>query len=254
LTNLFQRRVTAWRLKMICEFFLERPQLRKPVLIEGLPGIGFVANIVGLHLIKELKANLFCRLHSSSFQAVALTTEKGTIRPPMNELYYAKTETGSDLIILYGNTQALNVEGQYDLSSRVLDIAEDLDCHTVVTIGGLKKDSASNSPKVFCTATDKSTLEVVTRLGASTLVGRVYGAAGLLLGLARLRGMQGYCILVETLGLYPDALAARVALNFLSKCLGLTVDVSSLDRAVEATQNLLGGTNQEVTADEKKEI
>lgn len=237
---------------MIFESFIDKPQLKDPVLVEALPGIGFVANIVGLHLIREVQARRFCALHSPSFQSIALTTDDGSVKTPINELYYAKTEAKNDLIILYGNTQALTVEGQYELSSKILSISESLGCRDVVTVGGLKKDSAPASPAVFCTATDKQTLERVLSLGASTIQGRVYGAAGLLLGLARLRGMRGYCILVETLGLYPDALAAKVALDFLSRCLELTVDVSGLEKAVEATQKLLGGSSREFTADENK--
>ena len=237
---------------MIFESFVDRPRLKDPVLVEALPGIGFVANIVGLHLIRELQAKRFYTLHSPSFQPIALTTDDGSVRAPMNELYCAKTEAKNDLIILYGNTQALTVEGQYELSSKILNISESLGCRNVVTVGGLKKDSAPDPPGVFCTATDKETLEAVQSLGASTIQGRVYGAAGLLLGLARLRGMRGYCVLVETLGLYPDALAARVAIDFLSRCLGLTIDTSGLDRAVEATQKLLGDSSHEPAADENK--
>jgi len=237
---------------LIFESFVDRPQLKDPVLVEALPGIGFVANIVGLHLIRELQAKCFCALRSPSFQPIALTADDGSVRTPMNELYCAKTEAKNDLIILYGNTQALTVEGQYELSSTILNISESLGCRNVVTIGGLKKDSAPDTPGVFCTATDKETLEAALGLGASTIQGRVYGAAGLLLGLAGLRGMRGYCVLVETLGLYPDALAARVAVDFLSRCLGLTVDTSGLDRAVEATQKLLGDSRREFTADENK--
>lgn len=239
---------------MTVAFFSEKPQLKEPILIEALPGIGFVANIVGLHLIRETKAKRFCVLHSPSFQAVILTTEAGGVRPPVNELYYAKTETRNDLVILYGNTQALSTEDQYALSSTVLDIVQELGCRTIVTIGGLKRDSAPVPPRVFCTATDKDTLDSVTHPGASTLMGRVYGAAGLLVGLARLRGMHGYCILVETLGAYPDALAARVALDFLSKRLELKVDISNLDRAVEMTRKLLGNTEHEPTTEESMEV
>ncbi len=239
---------------MSASFFSEMPQLKEPVLVEALPGIGFVANIVGLHLIRETNAKRFCALHSPSFQAIVLTTEDGGVRPPANEIYYTKTGTRNDLVILYGNTQALSVEGQYELSSKTLEIAQDLGCRTVVTIGGLKRDSAPVPPRVFCTATDKDILDKITHLGASTLLGRVYGAAGLLLGLAKLRGMNGYCILVETLGLYPDALAARVALDFLSKSLEFKVNVSSLDRAVEMTHKLLGESDQESDAGESGEV
>ncbi|MBS7651188.1 MAG: PAC2 family protein [Candidatus Bathyarchaeia archaeon] len=225
---------------MSTEVFFERPMLREPVLVEGLPGIGFVANIVGLHLVKELRAKIFCEIHSPFFQAVALTTGKGYVRPPVNELYYAKTCTDIDLIILYGNTQASTGRGQYELSSKILDIAEMSGCRTIITVGGLKRNSQPSTPRVFCTATDKETLKKVMSLGASPFQGRVYGAAGLLLGLARLRGLIGYCILVETLGIYPDALAAKVALDFLSKSLSLPLDPSNLNRAVELTRRLLG--------------
>jgi proteasome assembly chaperone (PAC2) family protein len=52
---------------VVCSInILEKPQLNNPVLIEGLPGIGCVANISALHLIKELKQkvrrNSFCQL------------------------------------------------------------------------------------------------------------------------------------------------------------------------------------------------
>ncbi|MEM3745588.1 MAG: PAC2 family protein, partial [Candidatus Bathyarchaeia archaeon] len=38
----------------------DRPKLTDPVLIEGLPGIGLVANIAVAYLIKKLNAKLFC--------------------------------------------------------------------------------------------------------------------------------------------------------------------------------------------------
>ena len=111
---------------MVCSINItEKPQLNDPVLIEGLPGIGFVANIAALHLIKELKAVRFAQIFSSSFQDFAITTEDGGARSPTNELYYAKhPEGGRDMIIWYGNTQALTTVGQYELVGKVLDICK----------------------------------------------------------------------------------------------------------------------------------
>ena len=221
--------------------FVEKPELHDPILIEGLPGIGFVANIACLHLINELKAKKFCEIHSSSFQALSVTTDKGLLRPPLNELYYVHDESYShDLIILFGNTQALSAKGQYELCDKILDIAEDRGSRMVITIGGLKRDHVPSSPKVYCTATDLDTLDETMRLGADKIQGRVFGVAGLLLGLAKLRGLRGFCILSETPGLYPDALAAKVALEFLSRYLAVTVDLSRLDTAVEASSKLMG--------------
>jgi len=221
--------------------FVEKPELHDPILVEGLPGIGFVANIACLHLINELKAKKFCEIHSSSFQALSLTADKGLTRPPINELYYIHDEGYShDLIILFGNTQALSAQGQYELCDKILDIAEGCGSRMVITIGGLKRDYVPSSPKIYCTATDLDMLEETMRLGADKIQGRVFGVAGLLLGSAKLRGLRGFCILSETPGLYPDALAAKAALEFLSRYLGVAIDLSRVDTAVEALSRLMG--------------
>ena len=127
---------------MVCKVQLyEKPVLNDPVLIEGLPGIGFVANITALHLIKEYGAKLFAEIQSSAFQDLAITTENGGTYFPTNQFYYAKGQNGQrDLIILYGNTQALTTVGQYELCGKILDISQELGCKHVLTIGGLKKE------------------------------------------------------------------------------------------------------------------
>lgn len=221
-------------------FLAEKPRLRKPVLIEGLPGIGFVANIVALHLINELKAKKLCEIHSPSFQAFSLTSKEGDFRFPINELYYSSVESlDRDLLILFGNSQAGDPKGQYDLCKRILDISQGLGCDFILTVGGLRRDFVPSEPQVFCAASDKETLDVAKRLGAGVMRGQIYGVAGLLIGLARLRKVRGLCVLSETSGLYADVAAARSALRFSCKFLGLTVDHSRLDKAVENNKRLL---------------
>jgi proteasome assembly chaperone (PAC2) family protein len=111
---------------MVCKVRVyEKPVLNDPVLIEGLPGIGFVANITALHLIKEFKPKLFAEIQSSSFQDLAISTSNGGTFFPTNQLYYYKGRDGErDLIILYGNTQALTTVGQYELCGKILDIVQ----------------------------------------------------------------------------------------------------------------------------------
>jgi len=218
----------------------EKPALTDPVLIEGLPGIGFVANIAALHLIQELKAKLFAEIHSSFFQDLAVTAENGKSHFPINELYYHKGRDGErDLIILYGNTQALTTVGQYELCGRILDIAEELGCRYIMTLGGLKRQEKVEKPKLYCAASDNETIRDAFGLGAKIIGGQIFGVAGLLIGLGRLRGMKGFCLLAETPGLYPDAVAAREVLKAVCRMLRLKVDLSRLNTAVEATSNIL---------------
>jgi uncharacterized protein (TIGR00162 family) len=226
---------------MVCAIeIFQKPKLKTPVLIEGLPGIGFIANIAALHLIHELKAIRFAEIHSSSFQDLAVTTASGGANSPVNELYYYKNPSdGRDLIIWYGNTQALTTFGQYELCGRVLDVIEELGCRYVISLGGFRQEEIKSPPQLFCAATDTETMNTVLGLGAKVMIGQIFGVAGILIGLARIRNFKGFSLLVETLGNHPDASGTRHAMTALNKFLGLDIDLSRLDIATEETKKIL---------------
>ena len=242
---------------MVCTIEIyEKPKLNDPVLIEGLPGIGFVANIAALHLINELKAKRFAQIVSASFQDFAVTTETGGARSPINELYYYKREDGGrDLIIWYGNTQALTTFGQYELVGKVLDLAQELGCRFVISIGGYKKEEVQQVPAIYSAATDQKTMKEALDLGTKVMVGHIFGVAGLLIGLGRLRNLKGFSLLVDTLGMYPDANAARHALTTVGKYLDLNVDLSKLDVTTDQTRKALEsfGLIRNIAEEKKKE-
>ncbi len=226
---------------MVCIVSLqERPELNDPVLVEGLPGIGFVANIAALHLIRELKAKPFAKIRCSSFQDFAVTAERGQVRHPVNELYYYKGDKESrDLIILYGNTQALTTKGQYELCGRILDVSKDLGCRYLITLGGFKREQEIRKPELYFAATDKEIAEELLKVGAKIIRGQIFGVAGLLVGIGRLRGFRGFCLLGETLGLYPDRTATREVLNVVCGLLNLRVNLANLENTVKSAQSLL---------------
>ncbi len=241
---------------MVCSIDIsEKPVLNDPILIEGLPGIGFVANIAALHLIKELKATRFVQIFSSSFQDFAITTDDGGARTPINELYYAKRDGERDLIIWYGNTQALTTVGQYELVGKVLDIAQQFGCRFVISIGGFKKDEAAQVPGIYTTATDLETMQQALDLGTKVMVGHVFGIAGLSVGMARIRDMKGFSLLIDTPGMNPDVNAARYALLTLGKYLYLDVDLSGLEASGEEIKKMLEsfGVIRSITEEKKKE-
>jgi uncharacterized protein (TIGR00162 family) len=242
---------------MVCSVEIyEKPQLNNPILIEGLPGIGFVANIAALHLINELKAKKFASIVSASFQDFAIITETGGAYSPINELYYVKREDGGrDLIIWYGNTQALTTPGQYELADKVLDISKMLGCRFVISIGGFKKEVVKGIPSLYTAATDASTLKEAVGIGAKVMVGHIFGIAGILIGLNRLRSMKGFVLLVDTVGTFPDAKATNVALTALSKYLQLTIDLANVDDATSKTKAMLEpfGLIRAIQEEKKKE-
>jgi len=231
----------------------EKPELNNPVLIEGLPGIGFVANIATLHLIRELKAKRFVSIFSSAFQDLAVTTETGGTRAPTSELYYHKSQTGGrDLILWYGNTQALTTFGQYELCEKVLEIVKELGCRYAITLGGFRQEEVPATPQIYACGSDKETVTEALNLGTKIMVGQVYGIAGLLIGICGLREVKGLSLLVETLGTQPDTNAARQALLMLGKLLNMQVDLSRLEESTVETKKILESFGLITTAVEEK--
>ncbi|MFW6117028.1 MAG: PAC2 family protein [Thermoproteota archaeon] len=243
---------------MVCKVHLtQKPEFHNPVLIVGLPGIGFVANISVLHLIHELDAKLFGEITSSSFQDLAVTTAGGISLSPTSQLYYYQGDGGErDLIIWYGNTQALTTFGQYELCGRVLDTVQDLGCQYAVTVGGFKIEEEKREPQIYCAASDSESLQEALDLDTKTMVGQIFGVAGITVGLAQLRNLKAFSLLVETTGTEPDAEAARRALTALSEFLNLNVNVSNLERATEETHEMLesfGIIRRKVKKEKEKE-
>jgi len=196
---------------------LHEPELRDPVLIEGLPGVGLVANLAAARLIRSWRAEKFAEIYSSTFQGLTVTLDGG-FRPPLNELYGHRGD-GHDAIVLFGNVQASTPRGQHEICGRVLDIASGLGCRLVVTLGGMKTKAEGPEPRIFCAATDRETLSGLEGLGFERIKGRVFGAAGLLLGLAARRGMRGFCLLAGTAGERADHDAAQAVLEALATAL-----------------------------------
>ncbi len=209
---------------------LDRPKLRDPILVEGLPGIGLVANIAVAFMIKKLEAKVLGEIRSTSFPDISVVEEMGIIKSPFCRLYYHQGRKSGerDLILLYGNTQALTRRGQYELCSAILDIAEKFGCKYVITLGGYRPGKKVEKPNLYYAASDPETAKTAAALGAEVLSGQIYGVAGLLIGLAALRGMQGFCLLAETSGDRLDVTAAREVLKAISGILGLNIDLEEL--------------------------
>jgi len=209
---------------------LEKPKLKNPILIEGLPGIGLVANIAIAFLIKKLEAKILGEIRSPAFPEISVVEKTGILKPPFCRLYYYKgrRDEERDLILLYGNTQALTRRGQYELCGVILDVSEIFGCKYVITLGGYRPGKRVERPNLYYAASDPETARTAASLGAEILGGQIYGVAGLLIGLAALRGMQGFCLLAETSGDRLDVVAAREVLKAISGFLGLRLDLEEL--------------------------
>lgn len=214
--------------------YTERPALRDPIFIEGLPGIGNVGKLAAEHLKDELKAVKFAEIYSKFFPPQVLVLEDGRIKLVNNELHYVKRDHAArDFIIMTGDYQGLTPEGQYELSDFVLQELVKLGVKQMYTLGGYGMGRMVTKPRVLGAATD---LALVKELEPQGVVfsrnepgAGIVGASGLMLGLGKLYDVQAVCLMGETSGYFVDPKSAQAVLDVLTKVLGVTISFSELE-------------------------
>jgi uncharacterized protein (TIGR00162 family) len=179
---------------------LFEPQLKEPIFVEGLRGLGNVGMIAARHLIESTGAKVFAELYAPYFQDYVTVNKDGTCRPPRYRFYAAKTEK-HHYIILTGDSQPSieDTVAHYDLCDEILDFAEKYGSKFIVTMGGVVTTKPGND--VYISATSEKLAQKHVNKGAQIYgEGRIIGATGLLLGLAKRRGWKGVCLLGATTG------------------------------------------------------
>ena len=196
------------------------PQLEKPIFVEGLPGFGNVGKIAAQLLIEYTSAKVFAELYSPSFPDYVIVNKDGTCRPPRYEFYAASTEN-NQFIILTGDSQPSleDLLAHYDLCDEILDFTEKHGCKFIATMGGVPTPQSGG--KVYVAATSEKLASENADKGAAIYgKGRIMGATGLLLGLAKKRGWKGICLLGATTGIRADRESALSVFKFLTKTMG----------------------------------
>ncbi|UCC33279.1 MAG: proteasome assembly chaperone family protein [Candidatus Bathyarchaeota archaeon] len=216
-------------------------ELRTPILMEGLPGLGMVGRIATRYLAKELKAKKLAELYSPHFPYYVLVNKKGSVRLLHGDFLFAKVKAGAgDMIFLSGDRQAQTIEGQYDVAGAIIDFAQKYGVKMIMTIGGYRTEPRE-TPEVIAISTNAELLDRALKANAkvSPSGNPIVGTAGLLLGLAKLRNIDALCLLGETRGYMPDPKAAKSVLQVSQKLLGLEVDLSRLHEEIEESKRII---------------
>lgn len=180
---------------------LFEPQLENPIFVEGLAGLGNIGMIAARHLIESTGAKPFAELYAPYFPDYVIVNKDGTCRPPRYRFYAAKTEK-KHYIILTGDAQPPmeDVLAHYEICDEILDFAEKFGSRFVVTMGGVTTSKPTNG--VYIAATSTKLAQEQNKKGIAIYAeGKIIGATGLLLGLAKRRGWKGICLLGATSGL-----------------------------------------------------
>lgn len=214
---------------------------KNPILVVGLPGIGFVSKLAVDHLVKSLKAEKIATLYSPHFPNQVIALKSGRLRL-FSMRFFFKRLKGRDVIFLKGDIQPLTVEGQYEVCGKVLEYFSEMGGTQVVSMAGFAVESKSDKPAVYCTSTSRKLLgEYAKKHGVKKVekVVPIVGMAGMLPALAKSYSIPGACLLVETPGTFIDAKAASTLVGVLSSVCGQKFETGNLEARAKKTEETI---------------
>ncbi len=231
----------SWEIKKLANL----PKLNNLLLIEGLPGIGNVGKIAVDFIIEELKAKKVYEITSHALPHSVFINEYNLVELPKIAIYHKKIKE-HDLLLLTGDAQPINEDASYGFCEAVLDLAQEHNSKSIITLAGIGLPNVPKTSRVYCTGNSKAAIKQFTegthiQRNLYGVVGPIIGVSGLLLGLAKNRKIDAISLLAETYGhpMYLGIRGSREIIKVLNQKLGLRINLKELDREVSEIEQEL---------------
>lgn len=244
----------------------KEPRLEKPDLICGWPGIGRIGIMAVDYLRRAIAAEELGEIEPwDFFEPHKVTIRDGLLKDlefPTNKFYYQRLKD-RDLLLFVGEEQPaegvrLYAAGQkaYGMANLVLDIAEKFGSTRVYTSGAaVTQTHHTLKPRVWAVPNSEDLINEVREYDNTVLMseiegrhgqGAITGLNGLLLGVARKRGIKALCLMGEIPYYlqafpWPYPRASVSVLEVMTATLGINIDLIPLvemarkiDESIEA--------------------
>ena len=157
--------------------------------------------------------------------------------------------SSKDLILLTGDSQPVVPGSEYVLSEQILDLITKFKISNIYSLASYVTGTFVNDPKIYGTATNPEMVKSFRSFNISTLDnGNITGMNGLILGLGKLRGIEGICLLGETSGYVIDAKASKNLLEIVNNVLGIHINMDEMNKRSKDTEILIKNLEQQMMA------
>jgi proteasome assembly chaperone (PAC2) family protein len=233
--------------------YFSKPEFKEPIMIAAWPGMGYLSKISADFLRRRLHAKIFAEI--KYFQnAIAYRNGLAEL-PTVKHKFYAVP--GREIIICVGDAQPPIPGEAMKLANIVLDVAKELNVKRIYTMAAYPSDY-QEEPQVYGLCTNGKLKEELASQGIRLIEGEgeVNGLNGIIIGLAKMTGIEGICLLGEIRYTnVPQHLSSKAVIKKLSALLDLDVDTSQLEKRakkIDASIRKSFNEYQEVSEDQVK--
>ncbi|MHA1626457.1 MAG: PAC2 family protein [Candidatus Asgardarchaeia archaeon] len=228
--------------------FIKENDLREPIAILGLPGIGLVGKVCVDTIIEAIKPEKVAELYSPDFPPRVLVDGDGFPRSLKTEIFLWKNEKAKkDIFLITADAQPQTVDGQFKFAREILDYLASLGVKLVVACAANDIGREVKEPKVHVVSTNREVLKefLKSKIAVTFRHGGISGGNGMIPVLAHeLYGIDGVCLLAETSRLTErfftiDPKASKAIVNVLNEALGLNVPTDKLDEKIEEIEETI---------------
>lgn len=240
----------------------KEPELENPVMVASWPGIGNIGIIAVDTLRNMLGAEELGEIEPWDFfypkKVLIRNGELKDVEFPTSKFYFKRTGE-TDLLFFVGEEQPSDggrtyAEGKkaYHIANLVLDVAQKFGCKRVYTSGAAVAPIHHTArPKVWAVPNTKGLISEVKTYENTILMseiegrggqGNITGLNGLLLGVARKRGIEAICVMGE-IPVYlqgfplPYPRASKSVLEVLTAALGIEIDMNRIAGFIEQSDS-----------------
>ena len=230
---------------MIRKIVYARPKLESPVMIAGWPGMGLLAKIVADFMVWSLNAKLVAEILVPE-PRIAVKKGIGEIEWNRHQVFATDAREGG-LLVVTGPNQPTVPSEMYELASAVVELAKEFGVNMIITSAATM--GVEGIPPRVSAIVSSPELGAVADMYGVTLVddARITGLNGVLIGMAKQEGIPAICLLSE---IYyadvPQPLSAKAVLSVLSKIIGVTLDLSPLDKQAKEIEEILQTVKERV--------
>jgi len=255
------------------------PELNQPDMLVGWPGIGNIGLITMDTLRQELGAELLGEIEPwDFFYPTKVRIRNGVLDSmefPANRFYY-KRLAHKDLLFFIGEEQPSGRGGPYaegnrayEMANLVLNVAEKFGSRRVYTSGAaVALTHHALKPRVWAVATTERLLAEV-KSQANTIPmsqvegrggqGNITGLNGLLIGVAKKRGLEGICLMGEIPDYlsrvpFPYPKASQSVVEVLSGILRVSVDLSVLQDLASQMEEVIENMYRQFPAEIRERL